>query len=114
MNETIDISRVYPDWQAVRRLGRGAFGSVYEIERHYLGKTEKAALKIMDIPSDNDYIENLRASGYSDNDIRVRIRSDFDYLTAEYDRMRQLVHTLHARANGKAYRHRHLQGAGAL
>ena len=34
MNETIDISRVYPDWQAVRRLGRGTFGSVYEIERH--------------------------------------------------------------------------------
>ena len=48
MNETIDISRVYPEWQAVRRLGRGAFGSVYEIERHYLGKTEKAALKIME------------------------------------------------------------------
>ena len=103
MNETIDISRVYPEWQAVRRLGRGAFGSVYEIERHYLGKTEKAALKIMDIPSDDGYIENLRASGYSDNDIRVRIRSDFDHLTAEYDRMRQLVHTNIVNCDDLAY-----------
>ncbi len=103
MNETIDISRVYPEWQTVRRLGRGAFGSVYEIERHYLGKTEKAALKIMDIPSDDGYIENLRASGYSDNDIRVRIRSDFDHLTAEYDRMRQLVHTNIVNCDDLAY-----------
>lgn len=93
MNETIDISRVFPEWQAVRRLGRGAYGSVYEIERHYLGKTEKAALKIMDIPSDYGYIENLRANSYSDNDIRERIRSDFDSLTAEYDRMKKLIHT---------------------
>ncbi len=103
MNETIDISRVYPKWQAVRRLGRGAFGSVYEIERHYLGKTEKAALKIMDIPSDNDYIENLKASGYSENDIRARIRSDFDYVTAEYDRMRQLIHTNIVNCDDLAY-----------
>lgn len=103
MNETIDISRVYPKWQAVRRLGRGAFGSVYEIERHYLGKTEKAALKIMDTPSDNDYIENLKASGYSENDIRARIRSDFDYVTAEYDRMRQLIHTNIVNCDDLAY-----------
>ena len=93
MNETIDISLVFPEWQAVRRLGRGAYGSVYEIERHNLGKTEKAALKIMDIPSDYGYIENLRANSYSDNDIRERIRSDFDNLTAEYDRMKKLIHT---------------------
>ena len=81
-----ELSGIWPGWTAVKLLGRGAFGAVYEIHR---GETsgrsasdavedrstatrpktadlfEKSALKVLRIPEDDIEIVQLRAQGVS-------------------------------------------------
>lgn len=44
------------DWKDVRQLGKGSYGTVYEIERALGSYTEKAALKVIPIPPDRQII----------------------------------------------------------
>ena len=39
----------YGDWSVVRELGKGSFGTVYEIERSELGRVCRAALKVISV-----------------------------------------------------------------
>ena len=50
---------LWPGWETVRLIGRGSFGSVYEIERDIFGVKEKAALKIISIPQNDSEITEL-------------------------------------------------------
>lgn len=34
MTDSLDVQIPWPDWRAVKRLGRGSYGSVWEIERN--------------------------------------------------------------------------------
>lgn len=92
MNE-VEISRFFPHWRIVRLLGQGGFGKVFEIERDQLGKTEKAALKLIQFPPDNSFVAQYRADGYDDESIRKRIREEVDNFSKEYSNMRKLTHT---------------------
>lgn len=58
MEEFKNISLPWPDWKIVKYLGGGAYGKVYEIERNISGFTEKAALKIISKPRDQEEIES--------------------------------------------------------
>lgn len=53
-----------PDGRAVRRLGRGAYGSIGEIERDIEGFTEKSALKVISVPLDASAVSY--AMGYDE------------------------------------------------
>ena len=53
------IEAVWQGWSAVRKLGAGGFGAVYEITRDVFGKNETAALKVISIPQNNDEIKDL-------------------------------------------------------
>lgn len=55
--------QIWPDWRIVRELGRGSFGEVYEINRQNGNYLEKAALKVIRIPSDQSELLQLRADG---------------------------------------------------
>lgn len=37
------------DWKVVRQLGKGSYGTVYEIERTIGSYTEKSAMKVISI-----------------------------------------------------------------
>lgn len=41
------LSSVWPEWKITKRLGKGSYGSVYEIQRDVFGTTYKCALKIL-------------------------------------------------------------------
>lgn len=58
MEEFKNISLPWPDWKIVKYLGGGAYGKVYEIERNISGFTEKAALKIISKPRNQEEIES--------------------------------------------------------
>ena len=68
----MEFNRTLPwaDWNIVGVLGTGGFGAVYEIHRG----EEKAAVKILSIPRDEDEITQFRAEGYDEASISAHYR----------------------------------------
>ena len=82
----------WPDWKIVKRLGSGAYGKVYEIERTISGtqEKEKAALKIVSRPKDEDEIEEYEVSGYDKESIIESYKSEIQNYVKEYKLMKAL------------------------
>ena len=80
----MDISQVrYEPWRVVRQLGKGSYGSVFEIQREEFGELYTAALKVISIPqSDEDIIAN-RADGMTDKSMASYYHSVVKELTHE-------------------------------
>ncbi|MBR4205491.1 MAG: bacterial Ig-like domain-containing protein [Clostridia bacterium] len=65
------LKSVWPEWRIVRRIGRGSFGSVYEVVRGTGDLTSRAAVKIIEIPSDPAAVDALRSEGMDDEGTRT-------------------------------------------
>ena len=65
----------WPGWETVRLIGRGSFGSVYEIQRNVFGDVEKAALKVISIPQNDSDISALYDDGYDEESITNTFKS---------------------------------------
>ncbi len=63
------ITAVWPEWEPVRLLGEGSFGRVYEVVRNQHGIEERAAVKVIAIPSNYAEVNSLRSEGMSDREI---------------------------------------------
>ena len=87
-----NIRLPWPDWKIVKYLGGGAYGKVYEIERTISGtqEKEKAALKIVSRPKDEDEIEEYEVSGYDKESIIESYKSEIQNYVQEYKLMRTL------------------------
>lgn len=59
------LSNVWPEWQIVRKIGRGAYGTVYEAVRNENQVESKAAIKVISIPQDDSEVDTLRSEGLS-------------------------------------------------
>ncbi len=79
-------------WKIVKYLGGGAYGKVYEIERTISGmqEKEKAALKIVSRPKDENEIEEYEVSGYDKESIIQSYKSEIQNYVQEYKLMRTL------------------------
>ena len=80
----------WPGWKTVRLIGRGSFGSVFEIERDVYGHKEKAALKLITIPQSSSDIDELYDSGYDEASITATFKSHLESIVSEYTLMRQM------------------------
>ena len=80
----------WPGWETVRLIGRGSFGSVYEIERDVFGHKEKAALKVITIPQSDSDIEELYDSGYDEASVTATFKSHLESIVNEYSLMREM------------------------
>ena len=58
-----EIAAVWPGWTAVKLLGRGASGAVYEIHRYVRSNLEKAAMKVIRVPESDADAERLQFQG---------------------------------------------------
>ena len=81
---------VWPGWTLKSLIGRGSFGAVYEIQRDVLGDVEKAALKVITIPQNENDIDELYNDGYDDESITLTFQSHLKSIVAEYSLMRKL------------------------
>ena len=64
-----NVNIPWPGWKAIREIGEGGYGKVYEIERTQHGITENDALKIIRIPkSQQQYDELAYRMSAEDND----------------------------------------------
>lgn len=77
---------ILDDWTLTKKLGKGSYGSVYQIERSIPGKKdkEKAALKVMSIPHNPEDIEDLETQGYDKDTIATYFRKQLDGIIREY------------------------------
>ncbi len=57
------ISQTWPEWTIVRYIGGGGYGSVYEVIRLQSGINDRAAIKVVSIPSSEAEIDSVRAYG---------------------------------------------------
>ena len=88
MGNSINIP--WPDWKIVQILGRGAFGTVYEIQKDVFGKKESAALKVLSIPESQDEIDDLYSKGYDDVSISAHFKGYLEDIVSEYSIMLDL------------------------
>ena len=79
------ITIPWPDWKIVRRIGRGGFGTVYEISRKdQFGHEEHSALKVITLPQEEDEIDQLGMDGYAAADIANRYKDQLKKIVEEY------------------------------
>ena len=81
----------WPGWETVRLIGRGSFATVYEIERDVFGHKEKAALKAITIPQNDNDIEELYDSGYDEASVTATFKSHMESIVNEYSIMREMT-----------------------
>ena len=58
-----ELAVVWPGWTAMKLLGKGSFGAVYEIHRTVRGNLEKAAMKVLRVPDSDAEVARLRFQG---------------------------------------------------
>ena len=58
-----ELAVVWPGWTAVKLLGRGSFGAVYEIHRSARGNLEKSAMKVLRVPDNDAEVARLQFQG---------------------------------------------------
>lgn len=86
-----ELERVsWPGWETVRFLGRGNYGSVYEIQRDVFGNIERAALKVITIPQNEGDIDELYSEGYDDESVSSAFESHLKSIVAEYSLMKKM------------------------
>lgn len=92
MEENDKKRELWPGWVAEKTLGRGSYGSVYQIERTIPGRTQKeqAALKVMSIPQSQEDIQELTSQGYDRESITKYYKEQLDELIREYAIMLEL------------------------
>ena len=90
-----EIARIWPGWTAVRTLGRGSFGAVYEIHRYMRSNLERAALKILRVPENESESEQLRFRGMSQQSMEDFYEKYVDEILDEIIIMQKLVGNSH-------------------
>ena len=80
----------WPGWRVVRQLGRGGFGSVWEIQREVAGYTERSAMKVVPVPPDRSVVRELLLSGYTEDEARSVVGDYRDSVLGEYGFMRSV------------------------
>ena len=84
MTNIQNIKIPWKGWKVVRQLGRGGFGTVYEIERDTYGAVEKSAMKVISVPESRERIDELYSSGFNRDSVREWCTDRIDVIVREY------------------------------
>ena len=82
---------VMDNWEIVRLLGEGGYGSVYEIRKNIYGVDSVSALKVIPIPKERGYVSALRSMGSTKAQIEEEIRNQVNRSVAEVQTMKRLI-----------------------
>ena len=86
----MDNQIIWPGWETVRVIGRGSYGTVYEIQKELLGEYEKAALKVISIPQHESDIASMYNNGYDRESITDTFQAHLKNIVSEYSMMRKM------------------------
>ncbi len=88
--ENLNIQLPWPGWRAVKYLGNGQFGQVYEIERTQAGITEHAAVKIVTRPKDESELEARYENGFDEESVAASYAEELQQYASEYRLMLEM------------------------
>lgn len=88
--EELQVSLPWPGWRAVKYLGSGQFGQVYEIERTQAGITERAAVKIVTRPKDASELEARYENGFDEESVAASYAEELRQYVSEYRLMLEM------------------------
>ena len=80
----------WPEWRLEGLIGRGSHGSVWRASRTVGGYTARAAVKVIDIPRDQDDVSALASMGMDDGAIRAYLEDTANSLLREVAAMERL------------------------
>jgi len=89
MDSNVNIG-IWPGWTVIKEIGRGSFGTVYEIGKDNYGVLDKAALKKITIPQNSSSYDELYSEGYDEKSITDRYKQFQEEIVREYQLMAQL------------------------
>lgn len=70
INDYKKYEPIFGSWHITKAIGRGSFGTVFEIQRTEFDTTYSSALKIISIPQDEDEIRKMELEGMSADAIK--------------------------------------------
>lgn len=74
------ISKMWPSWRPERQIGKGSYGTVYEVVREESEVISRAAVKVISIPQNQEEIDSLRSENMDDDASKTyfnTIKNDF-------------------------------------
>ena len=80
----MDYPTFLPGWETVERIGKGGFSIVYKIKQadEILGDVY-SALKVIEIPHDEDEYRHYELEGYDDASIKTIFKAQVNNIVAE-------------------------------
>ena len=91
----LEVLQAWPGWKAVRLIGEGSFGKVYEIVRNYFGIEEHSALKVISIPPSSAELKSLKNDGMDESSATEYYRGLVDEFVQEISLMSKLKGSAH-------------------
>lgn len=76
-------------WEVIKRIGKGNFGSVYEIVRKEYDRQYHSAMKVITLPDENEY-RYMIDEGATDRQIQDFFNKRVDQIASELDLMAKL------------------------
>lgn len=84
------VEKVFTNWTVRELIGKGAFGSVYRIEREEFGTLYEAAMKKIVIPQTQEDIEDAISEGMDEQSVTSYFQSFVEEIVNEFKLMAQL------------------------
>ncbi len=82
-----DISSIWPEWKAVKKVGEGSFGKVYKCIRSEYDIQTECAVKIISIPGSESEINAIRAECSSEDSVKAHFKEIVDEFANEIKMM---------------------------
>ena len=86
-------SVVFGSWTITRQIGKGSFGTVYEIQRQDFGEVYRAALKVITVPQSREELDAALAEGMSQAQAEQYFYSVVEDIVREFAIMARLKGT---------------------
>lgn len=74
----------WPGWEMVREIGKGTFGTVYEIRHDLIAGEERAAMKVLSVPQNDSEIKSMRSEGLKEDEITQTVKEQAGRILQEY------------------------------
>ena len=86
-------SSVFDNWTITKQIGRGSFGTVYEIQREDFGQVYRAALKVITVPQSEEELNAALEEGMSQAQAEQYFYSVVEDIVREFAIMARLKGT---------------------